>query len=84
MRLNGPTHEFSPVIHVLNDAIYRPKVIGINGEGVRFIKMKRELFGFGVVEKDEMRYSGLGKTLLDMVYPSRYRSVSEERISINP
>ena len=80
LRLNGATHEFSPVIHVLSDSIYRPKIVKINGEDVRFIKLKKELFGFGVVEKDGVRYSELEKTLLDMVYLSRYRSVPEERI----
>ncbi len=80
LRLNGVTHEFSPVIHVLSDAVYRPKVIKINGDDVRFIKLKKELFGFGAVEKNEIRYSDLEKTLIDMVYLARYRSTPEERI----
>ncbi len=80
LRLNGATHEFFPVIHVLSDSIYRPKIVKINGEDVKFIKLKKELFGFGVVEKDGVRYSDMEKTLLDMVYLSRYRSVPEERI----
>jgi len=80
LRLNGATHEFSPVIHVLSDSIYRPKIVKINGEDVKFIKLKKELFGFGVVEKNGMRYSDLEKTLLDIVYLSRYRSVPEERM----
>jgi len=80
LRLNGATHEFSPVIHVISDAIYRPKIVKINGEDVRFVKLKKKLFGFGVVEKNGMRYSDLEKTLLDMVYLSRFRSVPEERI----
>ena len=53
--------------------------IRINGEDVKFIKLKKELFGFGVVEKNELLYSDLEKTLLDMVYLARYRSVAEER-----
>ncbi|RLI77339.1 hypothetical protein DRP07_12295, partial [Archaeoglobales archaeon] len=59
---------------------YRPKEISINGEGVKFIKLKSSLFGFGIVERDGIRFSDLEKTLLDMVYLSRYRSVPEERI----
>ncbi len=82
LRLNGATHEFSPVIHVLSDSIYRPKIVNINGEDVRFIKLKKELFGFGVVEKKGMRYSDLEKTLLDMAYLSRYHSMPEERIVV--
>ncbi|ADC64600.1 hypothetical protein Ferp_0424 [Ferroglobus placidus DSM 10642] len=80
LRLNGVTHEFSPVIHVISDSIYRPKTIEINREDVKFIKLKKNLFGFGVVEKNSMKYSDLEKTLLDMVYLSRYRSTPEERI----
>ena len=80
LRLNGATHEFSPVIHVLNDSIYRPKIVKINGEDVRFIKLKKDLFGFGIVEKNGVKYSDLEKTLLDMVYLSRYRSTPEERM----
>ena len=79
LTLNGVTHEFSPVIHVISDSVYRPKVIRINGEDVKFIKLKKVLFGFGVVEKKELLYSDLEKTLLDMVYLARYRSVAEER-----
>jgi len=80
LRLSGVTHEFSPVIHVLSDAVYRPKIVKVNGEDVKFIKLKRELFGFGVVEKDGIKYSDLEKTLLDIVYLARYRSMPEERI----
>ena len=80
LRLNGATHEFYPVIHVLSYSIYRPKIVKINGDDVRFIKLKRELFGFGVIEKHGMWYSDLEKTLLDMVYLSRYRSMPGERI----
>mgnify|MGYP000073558373 CR=1 FL=1 len=80
LRLNGATHEFYPTTFVLTDKIYRPKEISINGEGVKFIKLKSSLFGFGIVERDGIRFSDLEKTLLDMVYLSRYRSVPEERI----
>ena len=80
LRLNGSTHEYSAVIYVLNNTIYRPKVININGEDVKFIKLKNELFGFGIIEKDGIKFSDLEKTLLDMIYISRYRSVPEERI----
>ncbi len=80
LRLNGVTHEYSAVIYVLNNTIYRPKAININGESVKFIKLKNELFGFGIIEKNGIKFSDLEKTLLDMIYISRYRSVPEERI----
>jgi len=80
LRLNGAIHEFPSVIHVMSGTIYRPRTVKINGEDVRFIKLKKKLFGFGVIEKHGIRYSDLEKTLLDIVYISRYRSVPEKRI----
>ncbi len=80
LKLNGTTHEFFPTIFVLNNTIYRPKNININGEDVKFIKMKRKLFGFGVINRNGIKFSDLEKTVLDMVYLSKYRSVPEERI----
>lgn len=82
LELNGATHEYFPVIYVLNNAIYRPKTININGEETKFIKVKKELFNFGIVEKNGVKFSDIEKTLLDIVYLERYRSVPEERLSL--
>jgi len=79
LRLNGATHEYFDTIFVLNDSIFRPKEIKIAGEKVKFLKLKKGLFGFGVKE-GEIRFSDLEKTLLDIVYISKYRSVPEEKI----
>ena len=83
LSLNGITHEYFDTIFILNDRIFRPKDININGRMVRFIKIKKTLFGFGVIGKKHLRYSNPEKTLLDIVYISRYRSVPEERIIAN-
>jgi len=80
LRLNGVTHEYFPTIFVLSDALYRPRSININGENIKFIKLKKSLFGFGVIEKNGIKFSDLEKTILDIIYISRYRSVPEERI----
>jgi predicted transcriptional regulator of viral defense system len=80
LRLNGLTHEFPATTFVLNDSIFRPKEIKIAGERTRFLKLKRELFGFGVVDRDGVRFSDPEKTILDLVYLSRYRSLPKERI----
>ena len=79
LRLNGLTHEFHPTIFVLNDRIFRAKEIKINGEPVKFMKLKRELL-FGTIKKDEIVFSDPEKTILDFIYVFRYRSVPEERI----
>jgi len=81
LRLNGLTHEFFDTIFVLNDKIYRPKEIKVGGEKVKFIKLSNKLVDFGIVNENSKRFSDVEKTLLDFVYISRYRSVSEERIT---
>lgn len=78
--LNGLTHEYSATTFVMSNRIYRAKPININNEKVKFIKLKPALFGFGVVEKDSIKFSDVEKTLLDEMYISRYRSVPAERI----
>jgi predicted transcriptional regulator of viral defense system len=80
LRLNGLTHEFFDTIFVLNDKIFRPKEIRISGEKVKFIKLKSKLFGFGIVNKNGIKFSDPEKTLLDLIYVFRYRNVAEERI----
>lgn len=80
LRFNGVTHEFSDTIFILNDEIFRPKEVKVAGEKVRFIKLSPDLFGFGIIERNSVKFSDLEKTLLDLVYISKYRSVSEEKI----
>jgi len=81
LRLNGLTHEFFDTIFVLNDRIYRPKAIKIAGEKVKFVKLTGKLVEFGIVNEDYKRFSDVEKTLLDLIYISRYRSVPEGRIT---
>ena len=81
LRLNGLTHEFFDTIFVLNDRIYRPKEIKVGGEKVKFIKLSSKLVDFGIVNDNGKRFSDVEKTLLDFVYISRYRSVSEGKIT---
>ena len=80
LRLNGVTYEYFDTIFILNDSIFRPKDIKIGGEKVRFLKLKKKLFGFGIKSRNSMKFSDLEKTLLDLTYISKYRSVPEERI----
>jgi predicted transcriptional regulator of viral defense system len=80
LRLNGLVHEFPGVTFIVNDSIFRPKEIEIAGGKTRFLKLKRGLFGFGVVDKGGVRFSDPEKTVLDLVYFSRYRGLPEERI----
>jgi len=80
LRLDGLTHEFFDTIFILNDRIYRPKEIKIAGERVKFLKLTSKLVDFGIVDEDSKRFSDVEKTLLDLIYISRYRSLPEGRI----
>lgn len=80
LRLNGLTHEYFDTIFILNDKIFRPKAIKVGGEKVKFLKLKSKLFGFGIINEDHINFSDVEKTVLDVVYVSRYRSAPEERI----
>ena len=65
---------------MVNDKIYRAKEIKVAGEKVKFIKLAPRLVNFGVVNSEEKRFSDVDKTILDLVYISRYRSVPEGKI----
>jgi len=80
LRLNGLTHEYSDTTFILNDTLFRPKEIKVGGEKVKFIKLKSKLLGLGTVKQNHIKFSDIEKTLLDFIYLSKYRSVSEERI----
>jgi len=80
LRFNGVTHEFSDTIFVLNDEIFRQKELKVSGERMKFIKMSPSLFGFGVIDRNNVKFSDLEKTILDFAYISRYRSIPEEKI----
>ncbi|MBP1911680.1 type IV toxin-antitoxin system AbiEi family antitoxin domain-containing protein [Thermococcus stetteri] len=72
LKLNALTHEYFAKIFILNDRIYRSKTLKIYGEDVEFIKIKPLLTEFGVIDKGEVKYSDVEKTLLDFLYLSRY------------
>ncbi len=79
LKLNNLTHEHFAVEYVLNDTIFRPKPINIAGYKFRFLKLKPELFGFGIIENTH-KYSDLEKTILDFIHIWRYNGIPEEKI----
>ena len=83
LRMNGVTHEYSDTVFVVNDKIYRNKEVRIAKSRVKFIKINPKLTGFGIVTEDGVRYSDLEKTLLDIIYLSKYRSVPEGKIALS-
>jgi hypothetical protein len=80
IKLNNLTHEYYAMEYVINDTIFRAKPITILGHKVRFIKLKKHLFSFGIKEHNKMKISDNEKTLLDTIYLARYDGFSDEEI----
>lgn len=79
VKLNNLTHEYFAVDTVITDKLFRSKPIDILGTKVKFVKVSKELFKFGIIE-DDFKHSDIEKTLLDMVYLAKYNNYSEEEI----
>ncbi len=79
LKLNNLTHEHFAIDYMINDKIFRAKPIEIAGYKFRVLKLKPELFGFGII-KDTLRYSDPEKTILDFIYVWRYNGIPEEKI----
>ena len=82
LKLNNATHEHFAVDYVVNDTLFRNRPIDIAGYKFRFVKLKKSLFTFGIIRK-KYRYSDMEKTVLDIIYISRYSSVPKEKIVID-
>ena len=79
LKLNNITHESFSIDYVISDKVFRYKPVNIAGYKIKFIKLKKELVCFGIIE-DKYRYSDLEKTVLDMVYIWRYNGKPKEKI----
>ena len=82
LKLNNATHEHFTVDYVVSDTLFRNKTINIAGYKFKFVKLKVSLFTFGIKQK-KYKYSDLEKTILDLIYMSRYSSVPKEKIVID-
>jgi len=80
VKLNKLTHEYFATDYVINDTLFRAKAIEILGHKIKFIKLKKSLFGFGVIRKNKINFSENEKTLLDFIYLYKYRSISDKDI----
>jgi len=79
LKLNNLTHEHFAMDYVISDRIFRHKSIEIAGYKFKFIKLKPNLFKFGII-KNSIRYSDPEKTILDFIYVWRYNGIPEEKI----
>ena len=73
LKLNKLTHEYFTTDYIINDTLFRPKPIVMLGHKIRFIKLKKPLFSFGIIKNNKIYFSENEKTLLDFIYLSRYR-----------
>ena len=72
IKLNAITHEYFAIDYVVSDTIFRPRPIEILGRRVKFVKLKKGLFGFGTKRNGPIIYSDLEKTLLDLTHLKKY------------
>jgi predicted transcriptional regulator of viral defense system len=77
IRLNNITYETTTVDYIINTKIFRPRFITIIGRKVKFIKLKKELFTFGITKN---KTSDLEKTILDIIYIARYNKEKNKEI----
>jgi len=76
IKLNNLTHEYFITDYIINDVLFRPKPIEIMGHKIKFIKLKKSLFGFGIIKNNKINFSENEKTLLDFIYLYKYKGLS--------
>ncbi len=74
------THEFFTTDTIINDTIFRKHTVAVLGRKVRFIKVKRSLFRKGISRVGHAPCASVEKTVLDMVYLSKYRGLPDAEI----
>lgn len=80
IKLNNLTHEYFPIDYVVSDKLFRPKPVTILGHKVKFIKLKKELFGFGTKSDKGINYSDIEKTALDIVHVKKHKGTEDAAI----
>jgi len=81
-KFNNITHEYFSIDYIINDKIFRKEPIEINGRKIKFVKIKSDLFGFGII-KNNLIYSDLEKTMLDKIYLLSYAGNNYNEIRDN-
>lgn len=80
LKFNNVTHESFNVEDVISSSLFRSKPMEIAGNSFKFYKVSAKLMGFGIIEKESIRYSDLEKTLLDFAYLWKYGGLSDAKI----
>ena len=79
IKLNNLTHEYFTITYVINDKIARSNPIEIFGHKIKFIKINKKLFDFGII-KNKLYYSDIEKTILDIIYLGKYNNLTDNQI----
>ncbi|MDO8627255.1 MAG: hypothetical protein Q7K42_02215 [Candidatus Diapherotrites archaeon] len=80
IKMNAITHEVFMIDYIISDTIFRPKPINILGHMVKFVKLNKKLFGFGIKSRGLIPYSDLEKTILDLIHIKKYAGKSNKAI----
>ena len=80
IKFHNLTHEFFVIDFIINDTIGRAKPLNIFGNKIKMIKLKPELFRFGIKKSNNLKYSDVEKTILDMIYLKRYSGLDDSTI----
>lgn len=97
IKLHGLSHEYFTTDFIINDTLFRAKAISVLGRKIKFIKLKKELFGFGIIKIHKSGFLGyrrhtpspsivknvsdIEKTLLDIAYLSKYAGLGVGEIN---
>lgn len=80
IKMSAITHEYFTIDYVVSDTIFRPKPFNILGHRVKFVKLSKKLFGFGIKKANGISYSDLEKTLLDLIHLRAHSGKTEKAI----
>jgi hypothetical protein len=81
IKMNAITHEVFTIDYVVSDTIFRAKPIVILGSRVKFVKLNKKLFGFGIKKTaGGTPYSDLEKTILDLIHLKKHAGRSNRAI----
>ncbi len=79
LKINNIKHEYDNIIYIINNKLYKNKILKINGYNVKIIKLKDKLFNFGINNKN-IKYSNIDKTVLDIIYLAKYNGLEDKNI----
>lgn len=79
IKMNAITHEYFTIDYVVSDTIFRAKPMLILDHRVKFVKLNKNLFGFGI-NKGPVPFSDLEKTILDLIHLKKHAGRPDKAI----